>query len=233
MSIFLFLAKNNPKLQMLFKMTKIINLPYYLSHFIKKNTFWRWPFFLDLWHGIAHECDKYDLPAVWHITGYHIIRHPKALYECDKCYLPSVWYITGYHITRYDMSATNVTHSSAAVWHITRHNPRHSICVTSVTYTLATVWHITGIFDRLEPPYNTILPLPKVINQHCTVHITHSTLYTANCTMEAVQCTLYTTHCTMHIAHFAVRQQCSQDPSTLPWHQMSVFSEHFPLHTVH
>ena len=35
------------------KTAKIIRLPYYLSHFIKKSNFWCWPFFSDFWHGIA------------------------------------------------------------------------------------------------------------------------------------------------------------------------------------
>ena len=58
---FWFLAKKHPKItKVVQKTNKIINLPYYPSNFIKKkSTFWHWPFFSDLWHGIAHVKDIY------------------------------------------------------------------------------------------------------------------------------------------------------------------------------
>ena len=43
-------------------MVKIIELPYYVAHFIKKIIFRRGPFFSDLWHGIALLQD----PGAWH-----------------------------------------------------------------------------------------------------------------------------------------------------------------------
>ena len=53
--VFLIFGKKHPKItKVVQKTAKIINLPYYLSNFIKKkSTFRRWPFFSDLWHGIA------------------------------------------------------------------------------------------------------------------------------------------------------------------------------------
>ena len=53
--IFFMLGQKHPNItKNVKKIVKIIKLPIYLSHFIKKNSsFWRWPFFLDLWHGIA------------------------------------------------------------------------------------------------------------------------------------------------------------------------------------
>ena len=54
LSFFLFLlAKNTPKLQELFKKRSKLSICPIIFHVsLKKNsTFWRWPFFSDLWHG--------------------------------------------------------------------------------------------------------------------------------------------------------------------------------------
>ena len=54
-SHFWFLAKNTPKLQELFKKrSKSLICPIIFHISLKKFIFQRWPFFSDLWHGIAH-----------------------------------------------------------------------------------------------------------------------------------------------------------------------------------
>ena len=52
---FWFLAKNTPKLQKLFKKRPKSSICLIIFHISsKKSSFWHWPFFSDLWHGIAH-----------------------------------------------------------------------------------------------------------------------------------------------------------------------------------